>query len=61
MIMIPGQKIPRLPSAKGAGRRSARQTTAGAEFDQTAQVYSEDSTRDGGDWGSIERNTLPAP
>src|SRR5438128_1179061 len=35
---------------------------ASAEFDRTAQVYSEDSTRDnGGDWGWIERNTLAAP
>ena len=35
---------------------------SGAEFDRTAQVYSEDSTRDnGGDWGWIERKTLAEP
>jgi len=31
----------------------------GAEFEPTAQIYSEDSTKDnGGDWGWIGRNTL---
>jgi parvulin-like peptidyl-prolyl isomerase len=35
---------------------------AGGEFEQTAQVYSEDSTKDnGGDWGWIQRNTLAVP
>ena len=35
---------------------------SGAEFVQTAQIYSEDSTRDnGGDWGWIEHNTLAGP
>jgi len=53
MIMIPGQKDTASAPAQKAG---------GAEFDRTAQVYSEDSTRDnGGDWGWIERNTLAAP
>ena len=34
----------------------------GADFDGTAKIYSEDSTRDnGGDWGWIEHNTLAAP
>src|SRR5438477_6010617 len=34
----------------------------GAEFDRTAQIYSEDSSRDlGGDWGWIERKTLAPP
>ena len=35
---------------------------AGGEFEQTAQIYSEDSTKEnGGDWGWIGRNTLAAP
>lgn len=63
MIMIP---------AHGSGSDSAAQKAlaeellsklaAGAAFDRTAQMYSEDSTRDvGGDWGWVERNTLAAP
>src|SRR6058998_3502912 len=63
MIMIPGQKdTASAPAQKALAEEVLGKLAAGAEFDQTAQVYSEDSTRDnGGDWGSIERNTLAGP
>ena len=63
MIMIPGQKdTATAPAQKALAEEVLGRLAAGAEFDRTAQIYSEDSTRDnGGDWGWIERNTLAAP
>jgi peptidyl-prolyl cis-trans isomerase SurA len=63
MIMIPGQKdTASAPAQKALAEEVLGKLADGAEFDRTAQVYSEDSTRDnGGDWGWIERNTLAAP
>src|SRR5438552_622564 len=63
MIMIPGQKdTASAPAQKALAEEVLGKLASGAEFDRTAQVYSEDSTRDnGGDWGWIERNTLAAP
>ena len=62
MIMIPGQKdTASAPAQKALAEEVLGKLAGGAEFDRTAQVYSEDSTRDnGGDWGWIERNTLAA-
>jgi peptidyl-prolyl cis-trans isomerase SurA len=63
MIMIPGQKdTATAPAQKALAEEVLGRLASGAEFDRTAQVYSEDSTRDnGGDWGWIERNTLAGP
>jgi parvulin-like peptidyl-prolyl isomerase len=63
MIMIPGQKdTASAPAQKALAEEVLGKLAGGAEFDRTAQVYSEDSTKDnGGDWGWIERNTLAAP
>ena len=63
MIMIPGQKdTATAPAQKALAEEVLGRLAGGAEFEQTAQVYSEDSTRDnGGDWGWIERNTLAGP
>src|SRR5947207_9142989 len=63
MIMIPGQKdTASAPAQKALAEEVLGKLAGGAEFDRTAQVYSEDSTRDnGGDWGWIEHNTLAAP
>src|SRR5205809_2082037 len=63
MIMVPGQKdTATAPAQKALAEEVLGKLAGGAEFDRTAQVYSEDSTRDnGGDWGWIERNTLAAP
>src|SRR6058998_26703 len=63
MIMISGQKdTATAPAQKALAEEVLGKLAAGAEFNQTAQVYSEDSTRDnGGDWGLIERNTLAGP
>src|SRR6266404_7562683 len=63
MIMISGQKdTANAPAQKALAEEVLGKLAGGAEFDRTAQVYSEDSTRDnGGDWGWIERNTLAAP
>src|SRR6266516_3849167 len=63
MIMISGQKdTATAPAQKALAEEVLGRLASGAEFDRTAQVYSEDSTRDnGGDWGWIERNTLAAP
>ena len=63
MIMISGQKDTASAQAqKALAEEVLGRLASGAEFDRTAQVYSEDSTRDnGGDWGWIERNTLAAP
>src|SRR5437667_3906209 len=63
MIMISGQKdTATAPSQKALAEEVLGRLAAGAGFGRTAQVYSEDSTRDkGGDWGWTERNTLAAP
>jgi parvulin-like peptidyl-prolyl isomerase len=63
MIMIPGQKdTASAPAQKALAEEVLGKLAGGAEFDRTAQIYSEDSTRDnGGDWGWIERNTLAVP
>src|SRR6266480_5357237 len=63
MIMIPSHADTGNSAAqKALAEEVLGKLAGGAEFDRTAQVYSEDSTRDnGGDWGWIERNTLAAP
>src|SRR6516162_2303241 len=63
MIMISGQKdTATAPSQKALAEEVLGKLADGAEFNQTAQIYSEDSTRDnGGDWGWIEHNTLAGP
>ncbi len=63
MIMIAGQKdTGNAQAQKALAEEVLGKLAGGAEFAQTAQIYSEDSTRDnGGDWGWIERNTLAAP
>src|SRR5205814_846579 len=63
MIMIPGQKdTASAPAQKALAEEVLGKLAGGAEFDRTAQIYSEDSSRDlGGDWGWIERKTLAAP
>src|SRR5438046_8750820 len=63
MIMISGQKdTASAPAQKALAEEVLGKLAGGAEFDRTAQVYSEDSTRDnGGDWGWIERNPLATP
>ncbi len=60
-----------IPSHEGEGNAAAQKALAeevlgklasGAPFDRTAQMYSEDSTREvGGDWGWIGQKTLAAP
>jgi peptidyl-prolyl cis-trans isomerase SurA len=63
MIMVSGQKdTASAPAQKALAEEVLGKLAGGAEFDRTAQVYSEDSTRDnGGDWGWIDRNTLAGP
>ena len=63
MIMIPGQKdTATAPAQKALAEEVLGRLASGEEFDRTAQIYSEDSTRDnGGDWGWIEHNTLAGP
>ena len=63
MIMIPGQKdTATAPAQKALAEEVLGKLASGDEFDRTAQIYSEDSTRDnGGDWGWIEHNTLAGP
>lgn len=62
MIMISGQKdTGNAQAQKSLAEEVLGRLAGGAEFEQTAQIYSEDSTRDnGGDWGWIGRNTLAA-
>jgi peptidyl-prolyl cis-trans isomerase SurA len=63
MIMISGQKdTGNAQAQKALAEEVLGRLAGGAEFEQTAQIYSEDSTKDnGGDWGWIGRNTLAAP
>src|SRR5437870_11949950 len=63
MIMIPGHADTGNSAAQKAMAEEVLGKLAdGAEFDQMAQIYSEDSTRDlGGDWGWVDRGTLTAP
>jgi peptidyl-prolyl cis-trans isomerase SurA len=63
MIMISGQKdTGNAQAQKSMAEQVLGKLAGGAEFDETARLYSEDSTREnGGDWGWIERNTLAAP
>jgi parvulin-like peptidyl-prolyl isomerase len=63
MIMISGQKeTGNAQAQKSLAEEVLGKLAGGAEFEQTAQIYSEDGTKDnGGDWGWIQRNTLAAP
>jgi parvulin-like peptidyl-prolyl isomerase len=63
MIMISGQKdTGNAQAQKALAEEVLGRLASGGEFEQTAQLYSEDSTKDnGGDWGWIGRNTLAAP
>jgi peptidyl-prolyl cis-trans isomerase SurA len=63
MIMIAGQKDTASAAAqKELAEEVLGKLASGAEFEQVAQMYSEDSTKDnGGDWGWIERKTLAEP
>src|SRR6266480_501137 len=60
MIMISGKKdTASAPAQKELAEEVLGKLASGAEFEQMAQTYSEDSTREnGGDWGLIERKTL---
>jgi len=63
LIMISGQKdTGNAQAQKSLAEEVLGKLAAGGEFEQTAQIYSEDSTKDnGGDWGWIGRNTLAGP
>jgi len=63
MIMISGHKdTANAPAQKELVEEVLGKLASGAEFEQMAQMYSEDSTKDnGGDWGWIERKTLAEP
>ena len=63
MIMISGQKdTGNAQAQKSLAEEVLGKLAGGGEFEQVAQIYSEDSTKDnGGDWGWIGRNTLAAP
>ena len=63
MIMISGQKdTASAPAQKELAEEVLGKLASGAEFEQVAQMYSEDSTKEnGGDWGWIDRKTLAEP
>ena len=63
MIMISGHKdTANAPAQKELAEEVLGKLASGAEFEQMAQMYSEDSTKDnGGDWGWIESKTLAEP
>ena len=63
MIMISGQKdTGNAQAQKALAEEVLGRLASGGEFEQVAQLYSEDSTKEnGGDWGWIQRNTLAAP
>jgi len=63
MIMISGQKdTGNAQAQKALAEEVLGKLASGGGFEQTAQIYSEDSTREnGGDWGWIQRNTLAPP
>jgi peptidyl-prolyl cis-trans isomerase SurA len=63
MIMISGQKdTGNAEAQKALAEEVLGKLASGGEFEQVAQIYSEDSTKEnGGDWGWIQRNTLAAP
>src|SRR5215510_15366576 len=63
MIMVSGHKdTASAPAQKELAEEVLGKLASGAEFDQMAQMYSEDSTKDnGGDWSWIERKTLAEP
>src|SRR5262249_56724172 len=60
MIMISGHKdTANAPAQKELAEEVLGKLVGGAEFEQMAQMYSEDSTKDnGGDWGWDEHKTL---
>jgi len=63
MIMVSGQKdTASAPAQKELAEEVLGKLAGGAEFEQMAQMYSEDSTKEnGGDWGWIDRKTLAEP
>ena len=63
MIMVSGQKdTGNAQAQKALAEEVLGKLASGGEFEQVAQIYSEDSTKEtGGDWGWIQRNTLAVP